>query len=405
MALLLVGLAGCGSKSQTFVPITVADAGVASDTGASGIDTSGAGVDSAGGGDVAAADSTAPVDTGAADAGSPDAGSADTGTEDTGAADTFTPPKPCAYDAEKGPAPTLCPVGQVCVGNTGGCTGWVSGTCKPTVGTCPPSTQPVCGCDGKDYANPCEAQKATVTVKSGGTCPTTVAKPCAGNTGKFCDISEQCDVNGCEASDAGICVKVPAVCPDGGTAECGCDGNTYPNACFRQKAKVSKKHAGACAPSTTVTPCKVGPAGKPTGCGAGTYCKTLSTNPIACVGDGECEKIPVVCDNSSAPVCGCDGKTYGNPCELSKAKQNMKQAGQCGSNTCTEGANSCPVGMYCAVPQGQCGTQGICFNKPPATACTGVLDQVCGCDGKAYTNASCAAVQGVVVKSKGACGP
>ena len=397
-------LLGCGSSAQPYVPINIADTGATTGGDSS---TSEPDVTSE---DSSAADSgpadTGPADTGPADTGPADTGPADTGAADTGAADTGpAPPKPCAYDSAKGAAPDLCPVGEVCVPNVGACSGWVSGVCKPTVANCPALDQPVCGCDGKTYPNACEAQKAVVTIKSGGKCAGQVAQPCGGNTGKTCAAGEVCDVKGCESSDAGVCATVPAKCADGGQKECGCDGNTYPNACFRLQAGVARKYPGECIPDVNVTTCKVGPAGKPTGCPDGTYCRTFDTNPIACVGEGECTKVPVVCDASQKPVCGCDNQTYTNPCELSKAKQNMKQASSCGSNTCVEGANQCPGTKYCAVPIGQCGTQGICFDKPPATACTGALDPVCGCDGKSYKNPSCAAVAGVVVKNKGACGP
>ncbi|MBP47336.1 MAG: hypothetical protein CMH53_05305 [Myxococcales bacterium] len=392
----------CGSSSQPYVPISIADTGGISvgDTATSVADTQISDPEDS------ASQDTANEDTGSADSGPADSGAADTTTavdisEDTGPA----PLKPCAYEISKGAAPDLCPVGEVCVPNVGACTGWASGVCKPTVASCPPLDQPVCGCDGKTYPNACEAQKVVVTVKSGGKCPEQVAQPCAGNTGKTCSATEVCDIKGCEASDAGVCTTLPAKCPDGGTQECGCDGNTYPNSCFRLKAGVGRKYPGECIADINITTCKVGPAGKPTGCPNGTYCRTFMNNPIACVGDGECVKVPVVCDATQKPVCGCDNQTYTNACELGKAKQNMKQAASCGSNTCTEGANQCPVTKYCAVPIGQCGTQGVCFNKPPATACTGVPDPVCGCDGKPYLNPSCAAVAGVVVKTKGKCGP
>ncbi len=409
-----LGLIACGTNVPTgALPIVAqdvghsggdgdvssTDAGVVADTGPASADSEV--------GDAAILDAVtvdtvvAPTDTGATS----DSGSvlvSDTGPVDAG----VTAPKPCAFDASLGAKPEICPLGQACVANVGSCSGWVSGVCKPAVVSCPALDQPTCGCDGKTYNNACEAQKAQVTVKLGSACPVVAPEVCGGNTGKTCAGGMVCDIDGCATTDSGICVPDPnkGTCPDGGAQQCGCDGNTYPNACYRQKANVSLKHQGACPDDPTTTLCKVGPI-KPALCPTGTYCQLYDNNPNACVGTGECVKIPVACDGSNKPVCGCNGTTYTNPCLLGQAQQNMKTSGQCGASTCTEGKPGCAANAYCAVPQGQCGTQGICINKPPTTACTGVIDPVCGCDGTTYTNPSCAAVQGVVVNTKGTCGP
>ncbi len=49
------------------------------------------------------------------------------------------------------------------------CTGATQCVSRPT-GTCPMSTRPVCGCDGRDYANVCVAISAGVDVAFEGTC-------------------------------------------------------------------------------------------------------------------------------------------------------------------------------------------------------------------------------------------
>jgi len=49
------------------------------------------------------------------------------------------------------------------------------------------------------------------------------------------------------------------------------------------------------------------------------------------VGDlaGVCVKVPAECSKKKAPVCGCDGKTYDNLCELLKAGAREEKRGAC----------------------------------------------------------------------------
>ena len=44
---------------------------------------------------------------------------------------------------------------------------------------------------------------------------------------------------------------------------------------------------------------------------------------------GTCEKMPDFCMRVSRPVCGCNGKTYPNECELRKAKAQFDHTGAC----------------------------------------------------------------------------
>jgi hypothetical protein len=210
--------------------------------------------------------------------------------------------------------------------------------------------------------------------------------------GTFCFLGPgQC----AQAVPLGFCTDIADHCTAAAVPVCGCDNRTYLNACVASRNGQAQATSAACVNSPCLTN---GDCQKDEVC-------SFTTVGI-CPGEGvsgSCVVKPTKCEDSLSAVCGCDGKTYQNVCEMQKAGVSELSATAC---SCQDNSQ-CGADQFCSFG-GTAGSgclggapMGTCAFRPKS--CSTDVQEVCGCDGNTYQNGCLASKAGTNVAFMTAC--
>jgi hypothetical protein len=207
---------------------------------------------------------------------------------------------------------------------------WLAVACAPST----PANEPSAPASESSETASASAGGTAKVHAEGGICGGIAGFSC--REGLYCSFPPEAH---CGAADqTGVCTVVPEMCTEEFAPVCGCNDKTYPNACYAAREGVSVGKKGECTPggaSAGGEPAHLiaaggtcGTRGVPGRCAEGLYCAFRSSCGETDSG-GVCTERPQICTRQYEPVCGCDGKTHGNPCTAASAGVSIRSRGEC----------------------------------------------------------------------------